>query len=86
VTIVYHCESVGEVRLNGEHSEYGFFDVLPGGLHPYLLEVVRDSGWRPGGGGWACRAVFSGCVFLVFLLFLLVLLACFLVAMRPGAL
>jgi hypothetical protein len=28
----------------------GFFDVLPGGLHRYLLEVVRDSGWRRGGG------------------------------------
>jgi hypothetical protein len=41
---------VGEVRLDGEHSEYGFFDVLPGRLHPYLLEVVRDSGRRPGGG------------------------------------
>jgi len=45
----FPCGGVGEVRLN-EHSEYGFFDVLPGGLHPYLLEVVRDSGWRRGGG------------------------------------
>ena len=46
------CVFVGEwgVRLNEEHSEYGFFDVLPGGLHPYLLEVVRGSGWGPGGG------------------------------------
>ncbi|MCC6005819.1 MAG: NUDIX domain-containing protein [Thermofilum sp.] len=42
-----------EVRLNEEHSEYGFFDVLPGGLHRYLLEVVRGSGWRRGG-GWGC--------------------------------
>ena len=50
VTIVYLCEGVGEVRLNEEHSEYGFFDVLPRDLHPHLLEVIRDSGWRPGGG------------------------------------
>lgn len=48
VGIVY--EDVGEFRLDGEHSEYGFFEVLPEGLHPYLLEVIRDSGWRPGGG------------------------------------
>jgi len=50
VTIVYLCGGVGEVRLDEEHFEYGFFDVLPGGLHSYLLEVIGDSGWRRGGG------------------------------------
>ncbi len=47
ITIAYLCNCEGSrVTLNEEHSEYGFFSQLPLDLHPYMREVVKDSGWR----------------------------------------
>lgn len=44
ITIVYLCKCEdGDVILNGEHSEYRFFQNAPVGLHPYMLEVLKDS-------------------------------------------
>jgi ADP-ribose pyrophosphatase YjhB (NUDIX family) len=44
ITIVYLCKcKSGIVKLNGEHSEYCFFKTAPAGLHPYMLEAIRDS-------------------------------------------
>ena len=47
ITIAYlcHCKR-GQVKLNSEHSEYALFKRMPPGLHPYLLETVRDSKWK----------------------------------------
>lgn len=43
ITIVYLCKcKEGEIALNDEHSEYGLFKIVPVGLHPYLLEVIRE--------------------------------------------
>ena len=43
ITIVYLCKcKKGEIVLNDEHSEYGFFNCVPVGLNPHLLEVIRD--------------------------------------------
>ena len=47
ITIVYLCRcKEGRVKLNDEHSEYGFFTMNPDGLHPFLVETVRDSKWK----------------------------------------
>ena len=43
ITIVYQCTCKGKVKLNNEHSEYGFFKTLPNGLNPYLLETIKDA-------------------------------------------
>ena len=48
ITIVFLCRCYDdEVTLNKEHSEHRFFRNIPGGLHTYLLETIRDSGWKP---------------------------------------
>lgn len=47
ITVVYLCKcKEGKVKLNGEHSEYRLFAENPAGLHPYLVETVRDSQWK----------------------------------------
>jgi ADP-ribose pyrophosphatase YjhB (NUDIX family) len=47
ITIAYLCKcKEGRINLNDEHSEYGFFSEIPAGLHPYLLETIRDSKWE----------------------------------------
>ena len=44
IAIAYLCKcKKGKVELNNEHSEYGFFKIMPIGLNPYLLETIRDS-------------------------------------------
>ena len=44
IAIAYLCKcKKGKVKLNKEHSEYGFFKITPIGLNPYLLETIRDS-------------------------------------------
>ena len=49
ITIVYLCKCTGEkVILNNEHSEYGFFNTTQVGLHPYMLEVLKDLSHQPG--------------------------------------
>jgi colanic acid biosynthesis protein WcaH len=48
ITIVFLREcGEGEVKLNDEHSEFKFFEEIPKDLHPYLLEAIQDSGWKP---------------------------------------
>jgi ADP-ribose pyrophosphatase YjhB (NUDIX family) len=43
ITIVYLCKcKEDKIALNDEHSEYTLFNSVPNGLHPYLLEVIRD--------------------------------------------
>jgi colanic acid biosynthesis protein WcaH len=47
LTIAYLCKcKKGKVVLNGEHSEYAFFKVVPPDLHPCLQETLRDSEWK----------------------------------------
>ena len=47
ITIAYFCKiKPGRIVLNSEHSEYAFFKKLPDDLHPCMLEVVADSGWK----------------------------------------
>ena len=47
ITIAYLCKcKKGAVSLNDEHSEYAFFKKMPLGLHPSLVETVRDSEWE----------------------------------------
>ena len=47
ITIAYLCRcKKGRVTLNDEHSEYVFFTINPDGLHPFLVETVRDSKWK----------------------------------------
>ena len=47
ITVAFLCEcKKGKVALNDEHCEYAFFEVTPKGLHPYLLETLRDSKWK----------------------------------------
>lgn len=47
ITIVFLCKCNGsKVVLNNEHSEYKFLNHIPTEIHPYLLEVIRDSSWR----------------------------------------
>jgi len=47
ITIAYLCKcKEGRVTLNNEHSGYSLFKGLPTGLHPYLLETIRDSQWK----------------------------------------
>ena len=47
ITIAYLCRcKEGRVKLNDEHSEYGFFTMNPDGLHPFLVETVKDSRWK----------------------------------------
>jgi colanic acid biosynthesis protein WcaH len=46
ITIAYLCKcKEDKVALNNEHSEYKLFRSTPAGLHPYLLETIRDSQW-----------------------------------------
>jgi colanic acid biosynthesis protein WcaH len=48
ITIVFLCKCFdNKVTLNEEHSEYRFFRNIPKGIHPYLLETINDSGWKP---------------------------------------
>ena len=48
IAIVFLCRCFDtEVTLNEEHSEYRFFRNIPRGIHPYLLETIKDSGWKP---------------------------------------
>jgi colanic acid biosynthesis protein WcaH len=48
ITIVFLCRCFdNEVTLNEEHSEYRFFRNIPRGIHTYLLETIKDSGWKP---------------------------------------
>ncbi|MCW3998728.1 MAG: NUDIX hydrolase [Candidatus Bathyarchaeota archaeon] len=43
ITIVYFCQSKGTtIIVDSEHSTHGLFKVPPEGLHPYMLEVLRD--------------------------------------------
>ena len=47
ITIAYLCNCKrGKVTLNDEHSEYCLFAENPAGLHPFLVETVRDSKWK----------------------------------------
>jgi colanic acid biosynthesis protein WcaH len=47
ITIVYLCKcKESKIEIDSEHSEYKLFKKLPDGLHPYLLEVIRDSQWE----------------------------------------
>ena len=47
ITIAYLCKcKEGKVTLNDEHSEYELFRKIPDGLHPYLMETIRDSKWE----------------------------------------
>jgi ADP-ribose pyrophosphatase YjhB (NUDIX family) len=47
ITIAYLCRcKEGKVKLNGEHSEYGLFKKTPAGLHPFLVQTLRDSKWN----------------------------------------
>jgi hypothetical protein len=47
ITSAYLCKCRdGKIELNDEHSEYGLFKKMPPGLHPYLLETIKDSEWK----------------------------------------
>ena len=47
ITIAYLCKcKEREINLDSEHSEYKLFKKVPEGLHPYLLETIRDSQWK----------------------------------------
>jgi ADP-ribose pyrophosphatase YjhB (NUDIX family) len=47
ITIVYLCKcKESKIVLDSEHSEYRLFKKVPEGLHPYLLETIRDSQWK----------------------------------------
>jgi colanic acid biosynthesis protein WcaH len=47
ITIAYLCTCKdGEITIDDEHSEYKLFSEIPDGLHPYLLETIRDSKWE----------------------------------------
>jgi colanic acid biosynthesis protein WcaH len=47
ITLAYLCKcKEDEVKINNEHSEFKFFKVFPTTLHPYLMEVIRDSCWN----------------------------------------
>jgi ADP-ribose pyrophosphatase YjhB (NUDIX family) len=47
ITIVFLCRWLSNsVVLNNEHSEYRFFEEIPGDIHPYLLRTIQDSDWR----------------------------------------
>jgi colanic acid biosynthesis protein WcaH len=49
ITVAYLCKcKEGGVSLDDEHSEYGFFNGNPHGLHPFLGETVADSKWNKG--------------------------------------
>jgi ADP-ribose pyrophosphatase YjhB (NUDIX family) len=47
ITIAYLCKCQnGKIELNDEHSEYKLFKELPYGLHPCVLETLKDSQWK----------------------------------------
>lgn len=47
ITIVYLCKcKESKIELDSEHSEYKLFNTMPEGLHPYLLETIKDSQWK----------------------------------------
>jgi colanic acid biosynthesis protein WcaH len=47
ITIAYLCRCIeSKITLDSEHSEYKLFKRVPEGLHPYLLETIRDSRWK----------------------------------------
>jgi ADP-ribose pyrophosphatase YjhB (NUDIX family) len=47
ITIVYLCKcKESKIEIDSEHSEYKLFKRVPEGLHPYLLETIRDSQLR----------------------------------------
>lgn len=44
ITIAYLCTcKKGTVKPNAEHSEHRFFEKIPDGLHPFMVETVTDS-------------------------------------------
>lgn len=48
ITIVFLCRCFNDkVILNVEHSEFRFFKDIPSVVHPYLLETIKNSGWKP---------------------------------------
>jgi colanic acid biosynthesis protein WcaH len=47
ITITYLCRcKKGNIRLNDEHSEYGFFKKRPAELNAFLVKTVKDSKWN----------------------------------------
>ena len=47
ITIVYLCKcKESKIELDSEHSECILVKKLPKGLHPYLLETIKDSQWK----------------------------------------
>ena len=43
IAIVYLCRcKKAKITLNNEHSEFALFRSAPAGLHPYMLEVMKD--------------------------------------------
>ena len=43
ITIVYLCKcKESKITLNNEHSEYALFKDTLAGLHPNLVEVIKD--------------------------------------------
>jgi len=47
IAIAYLCKcEESNVTLNNEHSEYALFRIVPTGLHPYLVETIKDSQWK----------------------------------------
>ena len=47
ISIVFLCKCFDDkVVLNGEHSKFKFFENPPEDVHPFLLQVIRDSKWK----------------------------------------
>ncbi len=47
ITVAYLCKCKDDkIELDSESSEYVLFKKLPKGLHPYLLETIKDSQWK----------------------------------------
>jgi len=47
ITLAFLCKTATRaIILNSEHSECKFYSELPADLHPFLIKVIRDSGWR----------------------------------------
>jgi ADP-ribose pyrophosphatase YjhB (NUDIX family) len=47
ITIAYLCScKEGKIMLDEEHSEYRLFKKVPKGLHPFLLQTIKDSQWK----------------------------------------
>ena len=47
ITIVFLCKCFdNRVILNDEHSEFQFFNEIPNNINPYLLDTIKESGWK----------------------------------------